>query len=174
MAEPVTLQALLTYLTLISVPVGVFYHIMTLRNTRKNQELQLETRQAQMFSGLMARANTSERRQALVKMLYTNWSNFDEFMEWVDPFNTEYSLNFDSLNLIFGHYEYMGVLVREGLLGIRLVALAEGGAIRSMWEKIAPFIDDFRDAIHAPRYASEWEYLYQELVKYVEEHPELR
>jgi hypothetical protein len=49
MAEPLTLQTLLTYLTLISVPVGVFYHIMTLRNTRRNQELTLETRQAQMF-----------------------------------------------------------------------------------------------------------------------------
>ena len=170
----IDLQTVLTYLTLISVPVGVVYHIMTLRNTRRNQELQLETRQAQMFSGIMARANTAERRKALSTFLYTNWSNFEEFLEWIDPFNPEYSQNFDDLNLIFGHYEYMGVLVREGLVGIRLVALAEGGAIRSMWEKIAPFIDDFRDALHAPRYASEWEYLYNELVKYVEEHPELR
>jgi hypothetical protein len=42
----IDLQTVLTYLTLISVPVGVFYHIMTLRNTRKNQQLILETRRA--------------------------------------------------------------------------------------------------------------------------------
>jgi hypothetical protein len=42
------IQTALTYLTLISVPVDVFYHIMTLRNTRRNQELQLETRHAQL------------------------------------------------------------------------------------------------------------------------------
>jgi len=52
MAEPVTLQTLLIYLTLISVSVGVFYHVMTLRNTRKKQQMQLDTRQAQMFTHL--------------------------------------------------------------------------------------------------------------------------
>jgi len=45
----IDIQTVLTYLTLISVPVGVFYHIMTLNNTRKNQEMQLETRQTQIF-----------------------------------------------------------------------------------------------------------------------------
>ena len=48
MAELVSLQTLLTYLTLISVPIGVFYHIMTLRNTRKNQQLILESRRARV------------------------------------------------------------------------------------------------------------------------------
>jgi hypothetical protein len=48
----VDIQNVLTYLTLISVPVGVFYHIMTLNNTRKNQQLQLETRQTQLFMNL--------------------------------------------------------------------------------------------------------------------------
>jgi len=48
-AEPVSLQTLLTYLTLISVPVGVFYHVMTLRNTQRNRKLQLETRQTLQF-----------------------------------------------------------------------------------------------------------------------------
>ena len=43
MAEPVSLQTLLTYLTPISIPVGVIYHIMTLRNTRKNKQPQLKT-----------------------------------------------------------------------------------------------------------------------------------
>jgi hypothetical protein len=45
----INIQALLTYLTLISIPVGVTFHIMTLNNTRKNQQQQLETRQAQLF-----------------------------------------------------------------------------------------------------------------------------
>ena len=45
----IDLQTVLTYLTLISVPVGVFYHIMTLRNTRRNQQLTLENRNAQLL-----------------------------------------------------------------------------------------------------------------------------
>jgi len=43
MAEPVSLQTLLTYLTLISIPVGVIYYIMTLRNTRKNKQPLMKT-----------------------------------------------------------------------------------------------------------------------------------
>ena len=41
-------QTVLTYLTLISVPVGVAYHILTLRN-------QSRTRQAQLFMQLFDR-----------------------------------------------------------------------------------------------------------------------
>jgi hypothetical protein len=41
MAEPVSIQTMLTYLTLISVPVGVFYHIMTLRNQSRTRQVQL-------------------------------------------------------------------------------------------------------------------------------------
>lgn len=52
MAEPVSLQTLLTYLTLISVPVGIFYYIMTLRNNSKNQRQTLDTRQTNILMNL--------------------------------------------------------------------------------------------------------------------------
>ena len=42
-------------MTLISVPVGVVYHIITLRNTKRNQELQLETRETQLFMSMYNR-----------------------------------------------------------------------------------------------------------------------
>jgi len=50
MVEPVNLQTVLTYLTLISIPVGVIYHIMTLRNTRKTRELTLRARAPYLYS----------------------------------------------------------------------------------------------------------------------------
>ena len=60
MAEPLTLQTLLTYLTLISVPVGVFYHIMTLNNTSKNQRQTLDTRQTNILMNLYKEWGTDE------------------------------------------------------------------------------------------------------------------
>jgi len=52
-------ETLINLLALISIPIGVFYHIMTLNNTGKNQELTikaqnhaLETRQAQLFMNI--------------------------------------------------------------------------------------------------------------------------
>jgi hypothetical protein len=53
MIEQFSLQSALTYLTLISVPVGIFYHIMTLRNQNKN-------RQAQLFINLYSTYATPE------------------------------------------------------------------------------------------------------------------
>ena len=52
MVDQLTLQTTISLLTLISLTIGVVYHIMTLRNAKKNQELQLETRQAQLFMNI--------------------------------------------------------------------------------------------------------------------------
>jgi hypothetical protein len=52
MVEQVAFQTVFQFLQTVGILVGVFYYIMTLRNTRKNQQLQLETRQAQLFTSL--------------------------------------------------------------------------------------------------------------------------
>jgi len=71
------------------------------------------------------------------------------------------------------YYEGLGVLIKEGLLDIRWVALMMAGMVRSMWEKIEPVMEEYRSRTRA-RMASESEYLYNELMKYLEEHPELK
>ena len=45
----ITYQIVLSTLQTVGILMGIFYYIMTLNNTRKNQEMQLETRQAQLF-----------------------------------------------------------------------------------------------------------------------------
>jgi hypothetical protein len=42
------------------------------------------------------------------------------------------------------------------------------------WEKLAPHIDELREESNNIRWGSEVEYLYDELMKYHEEHPELK
>jgi hypothetical protein len=69
--------------------------------------------------------------------------------------------------------EGMGVLVKEDLVSMRLVALTWAGTTRMFWDKMSPIIDDWRRAINYPRLWSETEYLCTELIKYMEEHPEL-
>ena len=71
-------------------------------------------------------------------------------------------------------YEGLGVLVKEGYIDIRLVALLMTGRIRVFWEKFEPIIDELREFHNYPRWMSETEYLYNELMKYLDEHPELK
>jgi hypothetical protein len=71
-------------------------------------------------------------------------------------------------------YEGLGVLVKEGYVDIRLVALLMTGMTRRWWERnYASWIDDGREKFNFKRWMSEAEYLYDELIKYIEEHPEL-
>ena len=88
----IDLQTVLTYLTLISVPVGVFYHIMTLRNTQKTRELSLkaqeqalETRQAQLLMDLYeAYRNPTFKKQfdhVLFRMDFEDWEDFNRKLD---------------------------------------------------------------------------------------------
>lgn len=57
----ITYQMVLSTLQTLSLGVGVIYYIMTLQNTRRNQQLTLETRQAQLlmqiYQELISEAN---------------------------------------------------------------------------------------------------------------------
>jgi hypothetical protein len=57
MIEQFSLQTALTYLTLISVPIGVFYHIMTLRN---NEPMEWEFNDFEDFWEKYGRKNNPE------------------------------------------------------------------------------------------------------------------
>jgi hypothetical protein len=67
----------------------------------------------------------------------------------------------------------MGVLVREGLLPIRMVALLLCGMTRLYWERHVPIIEEGRRVTGHRRMFSENEYLYNELMGYLKIHPEL-
>ena len=70
-------------------------------------------------------------------------------------------------------YEGLGLFVKEGLIDIRLIALAFTGFTRSIWGTIAPYLDEVREFTGFSRFQSEFEYLVNELDAYLEEHPEL-
>lgn len=167
----VDIQTLLTYLTLISVPVGVAYHIMTLNNTRKNQQQQLETRQAQLFMQMYNKIDDSYR-ESFRKIREIEFEDFSDFIKKYGP-DSEEDMEMHIARMA-SFLEGMGVLVKEDLVSMRLVALTWAGTTRMFWDKISPIIDEWRRAIDYPRLWSETEYLCKELIKYMEEHPELR
>ena len=79
---------------------------------------------------------------------------------------------FKTVVVLGAYFEGLGVLVRENLLDIRVVALLMTGNVINYWSKLKPIIGDIREALNWPRAWIEAEYLYNELMKYLEEHPE--
>ena len=160
MAEPVTLQTMLTYLTLISVPVGVFYHIMTLRNQSRNREAALLMQIHSQWTGGIRRSWGEINRW--------EWEDYDDFRERYGDLDSS-----DQLEVVGGYLEGIGVYVREGLLPLRLVALFMATIVNRFHEKFGPIAVETRVRYNRPRVGIETEYLYNELMKYIEEHPEL-
>ena len=174
MAEPVSLQTVLTYLTLISIPVGVFYHIMTLNNTRKNQKLTLETRQAQLFMQLYDQFRDKEFQKD-ISSIYNiwEWKDYDDFEEKYG--RTTNPEKYSSYASVVTFFEGIGVLLNQGLIGRNLVDDMMSGVITRFWEKILPLVEEMRNIRRWPQYMEWFEYLYDEIKPIVEEqHPELR
>ena len=64
----------------VGILVAVIYHIMTLQNTRKNQQLTLETRQTQLF--MQAYHKWIDKDLNLTNTIIDRWEwqDYDDFM----------------------------------------------------------------------------------------------
>ena len=105
------------------------------------------------------------------KVANADLKNLDDFNNWVGELG---SSNHKAWGLTLNFFENAGVLVRRDLLDIDMVAVGFAGMTRIYWEMMKPVILEQREAWGQPRLASEFEYLYDRLMKYMEEHPELK
>ena len=165
-----SLELVAFVLTGLSIIASLVYYANVLSNAYKTQRMQLETRQAQLFMQLDNRYRDETRGLDIDKsLLYVEIESFEEFMRM---YETEECF-VKSVQALGGFYENVGVMVKEGYIPIRLVALMWGGMTRRYWEKLEPFFHELREVRGFPRAWAETEYLYHELMKYIEEHPEL-
>lgn len=122
-----------------------------------------------MFMEIYKQASTREFNEAIMKILHSQWSSYPEYEELYK--DKEFR---DASNLTQMYFEGLGVLVKEGLLDIRWVALLMCGMTRFYVEKHLGMLEEGRRAVGHRRWFSEAEYLHGELMRYLEEHPELQ
>ena len=161
--------------TAVSVTVAAIYYIFTLRINMKTQELALkaqqqtlETRQAQMFMNIYDKSSSKEIQSSLKKIVTSDFSTWEEYQKLYNE--PEFNEAWDTLR---SFYEGVGVLVKEGLLNVRMMALLMCGMTRLYFEKVKPIVYEGRKVMGFNRWFSETEYLYDELMKYLVDHPEL-
>jgi hypothetical protein len=162
MVDLAEIQAAYYMVAATGVLVAAIYYIVNMRAT-------LQTRQAQLFM-----------------QLYDRWTFdiADKFWDFLDDDISTAEELFDRQKtdkefrrrtaILSRYHEGVGVLVRFGLLDIRYIAYLASWPTRMYWEKYKPIIEDIRRLQNAPRSDSESEYLYNELMKYLEKHSELK
>jgi hypothetical protein len=162
----ITYQMLLSTFQTAGILIGIFYYISSLRNQDKARQAQL-LMQMHMYRQTEVRSMDARLMDVITQRI----TGFQEYLERV-----EHDGNFEKLNMIlFNFYEAMGVFVKAGYFDIRNVALMWAGQTRMYYENIfEPIIDEARVFYDFPRFGSETEYLCKALIRYMDEHPELK
>lgn len=167
MVEQITIQTALLVLQSVSLTIGVIYHIMILRNNQRTQRMTLETRQAGLLMQIYNRWSAHDFQDA-----WQLWNSFDydSLEQGIEVFKMARAEK--AKGILSAFFEGIGVLVKEELVDIRLVADLLASPIMTFWEKIAPIIGELRNYNESPRELVETENLYNVLKKYLDENPE--
>ena len=159
----------------LAIIVGVIIALQQLGDIKQTRETELETRQAQLFMNIYNQGFTNPQfLEAMLTVSHLHWESLEEYQALLDYTNPETRNNRLAMTMLIGFYEGVGVLVKENLLDIRMVALLMTGPMKSFWEKLEPIVEERREYRNYPRWVSETEYLYNELMKYISEHPEFK
>ena len=161
----VTYQMVLSTLQTVGLLVGIIYYIMTLQNTRKNQQMQLETRQTQLFRDFYKLDESAEFGQIVMEMIY-EWE-FDDYDDYVKNFSP-ISGNLETYSKgvsVFIHYDGLGVQAKKGRLDLDDVYDLYSTRLIPLWEKWAATIYEARRRGNAPQVYEHIEWVYNELKK---------
>lgn len=140
------------------VIAGFTYYVMTVRNTRRNQELQLETRQAQLFMQIFNRQYEIDQRKSLHLLNNIEYKDSDDFNEkYGSENNPDTYFRVESLGTYF---EGIGVLVKRNLVDPFMVDDLMSGRIIDFWEAVGPWILDYRERTGDYERSEHVEYLY--------------
>jgi hypothetical protein len=163
----ITLPIVLQILQTAGILVGIFYYIMTLNYTRKNQEQTLETRKAMVFHNVIGQLLTNSDALKNGLIIEDNpISSIEEFHElWENP---EYKIAV-TWNLML--FENLGVYIREGIVDIDMFAKFQPYWVLHFWEGYKDVIYYFRER-YGPSAYRNTEYVMIALQEYLDKHPE--
>jgi len=153
MVDLATLQAVSYIIGSLGVFVAAVYYVLNIQNNFRNQKQTLETRQAQLLMDLYRMASERE--------YFTAWNTFqDNKGKSVDELKKLHSndpeFRLDVTKWVW-YFEGLGVLVREGLIDIRLIALLMTGLIKQWLEWWGPVAKELSVEWNWPRYVVETE-----------------
>jgi hypothetical protein len=157
----ITYQMVLSTLQTVGILVGIAYYVMTLNYTRRNQQQQLETRQAQLFMPIHSVYQSEDHIKAVSEIQKWEWEDYDDYMaKYGEEVNPEAYMMYRK---VFGFLEGLGVLVRRRLIDPSLVDDLMSGLVIRYWEKFEPIFVERRRQLNWPQVAEQIEYLYHQV-----------
>ena len=142
------------------VLVAAAFYVINLRAQNRN-------RQAQLFMNMYQNYTSPEA----MKLSYDwEYAKIDSYKDYVNMWQNKESYIAAGYWQIY--YEGVGSLVRSGLIDIGLVANFLSTEVKIAWERVGPYILEFRKVNNYPRFFVEFEYLYDRMMSYCKDRPE--
>lgn len=152
----ITYQMVLSTLQTIALIVGIAYYLIIMRNSQRNQRIQLETRQTQLFTQF--NDEFRECGSAWVDIMGSygltgsssgwSWDDFDDFMRKYGP--DQSPEEWQKFGSIAGLFERMGILAKEGSVNLQIIYDNMGGSPIRFWDKFEEIIDMQRIELEKP------------------------
>ena len=147
------------------VLAGFSYYVLTVRATRKNQQLQLEARKAQIYSQVYSWFVQTESQVEYMEMLNWEWTDYGDFEKKYGSDNNV--LAFAKRGRVWASFELMGMMVREGTIEIKSIYPLHIMTLFH-WFKFKDIIAEQRKRYYTPLFHENWEYLVNEMIKHGE------
>jgi len=168
----ITYPMVLSTLQTAGLLVGIFYYVLTLRNQRKNQQLALETRQAQLYTTIWNQSINNANWMKNFQIVYGfQWKTLAEHFETC-PWNDFTSENFMALWQVGMFFEGLSPIFKQGSFNLDYFFPSYYWMLSAFWRKLEPIIVEMREQT-GPTVWCETEYLYNILTEHLEKHPEL-
>jgi len=151
-------------ISIVVAAAGVFIaainSIISSRRSAKNDQLTLETRQAQLFMQVYNRWSSTEvtKGYGFLRYKYPDLKGEELFRVPTDDYDEEQFVAVHSMNQYF---EGIAVLVETGLLDITLVENLFSRRIIWFWERMQTFIEFTRKHLNDPTQYDSIERLYK-------------
>ena len=162
----ITASLVLQVVQTIALIVGIAYYIMTLQNTRKNQQMTLESTQLRTLANFSDNYTEADAMRG-AELMNMEWEDYDDYeRKYGSDFNLD---NYSKRMVNWGRYNTMGILLRRGLIERDLLFEYAQHAPIQHWTKFKDVIYEMRRRYNVPLFGVDFEYLADECRKYVEE-----
>lgn len=160
----VDIQTISVLFTGVSISLAAFYYITTIRNTGRNMQTTLETRQTDILMRLHSLWGSDEYQKASWTVIELDYKDMEEFEEKYGSFSALTQTNLDIYKVCW-FFNGLGVLVHNDLADLSVVEELFGYMIPWLWEILEPLIQAEREHFGQPRSLEWFEYLYNEMRK---------
>lgn len=164
----ITLDQILYVIPILALSASITYYALIIRNQNK-------TRQAQLYMQIQSKWADREFIRAFYRCLNIyEWDDVDDF--WAKYGHDKNEEAFVDVNQVVKYFEGVGQLLRDGLIDFKSVKNLYSYRVIDLWEKAYPLTVYLRERAFGhpnPDYYENFEYLYNELLKHREKHPEI-